>query len=236
MSTCKTIGVVLTVAAATALSASAAILVSDDGQGWSVASAIPPNPVATTINAQGQSSVHGSAIPVVTPNSGVQLTGGTTAGLFDDLIFESAQLGSVPSGGLITGVSFDFYMTAGSPVPSKLSIYFDTTDAYTWYYDITPVSGTWLSSTVSTSAGGWYSPDGGTSFAASLAPGTLNAAGIRVLYANNASAELYGLANYQLHGVGAGAIPEPGTYMMLSTALMSLGFTFARRRAARKTA
>lgn len=236
MSTCKKVGVVLTVAAATALSASAAILVSDDGTGWSVASAIPPNPVATTINAQGQSSVHGSAIPVVTPNSGVQLTGGTTAGLFDDLIYESAQLGTI-AGSSITGVNFDFLWSSG-PALSKLSIYFDTGDAYTWYYDITPPGSGWQNTSVLTSAGGWYSTDGGTVFATSLAAGNLTAAGIRVLYANNALNEYYGLANYQLQGGGVdpGAIPEPGTYMMLSTALMSLGFTFARRRAARKTA
>jgi hypothetical protein len=170
-------------------------------------------------------------------NNAVEFSGPdtTAAGVYDDLV-------RVTSGNLLTGfgptytsVAVWFY-TDGAYAPSQLSIYLQTSDNISWWYDVAAATqGDWTYYSVSFSDPLWYDAYaiGGSTFATSLAGG-LDYAGIRVMYEPDLLAQDYGLRDYQF--LDDVPVPEPGTYMLLSTAVMSLGYTFARRRRAEKKA
>jgi hypothetical protein len=214
----------------------------DDGAGvWELkdASTPPGGGIGTgSFGADGQANAYGSnpgvnsGIPNAVTFSGPDTT---VAGVYDDLV-------RVTSGNLLTGfgptytsVAVWFY-TDGAYAPSQLSIYLQTSDNISWWYDVAAATqGDWTYYSVSFSDPLWYDAYaiGGSTFATSLAGG-LDYAGIRVMYEPDLLAQDYGLRDYQF--LDDVPVPEPGTYMLLSTAVMSLGYTFARRRRAEKKA
>ena len=122
--------------------------------------------------------------------------------------------------------------------PDAVSIYLQASGA-SWYYNLaSPTVGTWTTYGASLSSGtGWYSPTlPGNNFITDIGGiGSVTEVGIRLLYSDIATAgQTYGVRNYTLHDIEA--IPEPGTFVVLSTALMSLGFTYARRKKEKKVA
>jgi hypothetical protein len=171
-------------------------------------------------------------------NNAVEFSGPdtTAAGVYDDLV-------RVTSGNLIAGfgptytsVATWFYSN-GSYAPAQLSIYLETGDGVSWWYDVaTAAQSAWSYYSVSLTDLLWYDAYalGGTSLGASLVSDGLVNAGIRVMYEPDLAAQDYGLRDYQF--LDDVPIPEPGTYMLLSTAVMSLGYTFARRRRVEKKA
>jgi hypothetical protein len=215
----------------------------DDGTGtWEVKDAATPNGGGAVIGrtiVDGQADAYGSN-PILNsgiPNA-VELGGPdtTVAGVYDDLVRVTSGNLITSFGPTYTSVAVWFYSN-GAYAPAQLSFYLEANDGISWWYDVTPTptENDWTYYSYSLSSGGWYDAYdlGGASLAASLFTG-LKYAGVRVLYEPDLAEQNYGLRDYQF--LDEEPVPEPGTYMMLSTAVMSLGYTFARRRRAEKKA
>jgi len=177
------------------------------------------------------------------------------AATYVDKIFADGDLSGASGGGVdwgslgngVRGISFDFYVDAGDPVPSAMNIYFRGGGAY-WYYNV-PVSsfssGSWADSSTLTAdgylvgvaanvayGGGWvnlFGPSSGANWVAAY--GAVDEVGLEIQWASNPGGPtVYGLDNFALHDEPViGLVPEPGTYMALATALLSMGITFRRR-------
>ena len=159
-------------------------------------------------------------------------------------------------GGGVEGISFDFYVSSG-PLPQVVNIYFrDVDSGYYWFYNVYDVNlnpgdltvGGWTDSSQMTAdfesvgflantafGGGWQNATGPTTGAAGEAAwnsafGSVDEVGLEIQWQSNAGAGVYGIDNFALHDEPVIAqTPEPGTYMALATALLSMGITFRRR-------
>lgn len=223
------------------------VIVSDDGLGWTAVSSLGGAAWADggSFN-QNLNTVWSSALPG--DGTGVAFEGPITQGYLgpnpDDRITESTDF--VSGGGIVAGnytaadvfaATFNFYNESATYQPSELALYF-TDGVYEWYHNFTALpSQDWTPYTAYFVYGAnWVdvsgSPgDDATNFGAALTGVT--ELGIRILYDNNLNeVQQYGFRNFQLHDseFSAGYVPEPGTYVMLSTVLMSLGFTFGRKK------
>lgn len=227
MKRCVTTTAVALLLAIAANMAGAAII-TDDGVGWSAISLNAPFPTASSV-ADGDP---------------VTISGNVTDLNYDDAIIEQGDLAADLIASETYLIRFQFYNDFGNAAtaPNQLSAYLltddndndsiDAGDSY-WLLDLADPSPGWNYYNAFINSSGWYSPNNpGGDFQTSIATGgALNAAGIRIWYDSSGQQD-YGLSDYTLYDINA--VPEPGTYMMLSTALMSLGFTYARRRRAKK--
>ena len=218
----------------------ATILLSEsDWDDWTAASANPPSPV--------QTGAGDSQLPTADADiwggggSGVQFSGDDTAGgVYDDLIYEtggSSELTVDVDALGYEAVLMSFYNSSATYAPDELSLYFETADGFSWYYDLAPADGIGTTTYAVTLYGnsGWYSDDGGTDFETSLDAGDLVNVGINLLYEQNISEnQEYGISQYAFADMEGFTVPEPGTYMVLSVAFMSLGFSFRRRERGKK--
>ncbi len=131
-------------------------------------------------------------------------------------------------------VGFSFYADTGDSAaayPESLMVYFES-GADVWTYDLTDAA-----SSISTpgwydfrapffpygGAGGWTSPTASAWSEATF--GTIDEIGIILGYQEGAD-QIYGISEL---GMGELPVPEPGTFMLLGSALLSLGMTFRKR-------
>ena len=214
------------------------LLTESDWDDWTAATANPPAPV--------QTGAGDSQLPTADADiwggggAGVEFSGDDTAGgVYDDLIYETGNSSELTVDVDALGyesVWMSFYNSSATYTPDELSLYFETADGFSWYYDLVPVDGIGTTTySVMLSGGSWYSDDGGTDFATSLAAGDLVNVGINLLYEQNISEnQEYGISQYAFGDTQGFAVPEPGTYMVLAVAFMSLGFSFRRRERGKK--
>jgi len=132
----------------------------------------------------------------------------------------------------VQSVRLDFY--ASLPGGSMQLYFVNTGTGNTWFYDfaINEVTTGWRSYGANlvwqNTARGWYT-EGGAGEAAFLADiASVDEVGVLITYDDDNVNQIYGLDNFTLDDDPM-AIPEPGTYVMLGSALMSLGITFRRR-------
>jgi hypothetical protein len=221
---------VCALAAATSVSTLAATIIEDQGDDWD---ALRFDEAGGHTTITGQSATEWGA-----GNPGVSFNGLATGGQpYQDHVFEDVTLaGDYTAGGLapdgVFAITFDFH-DQGNYAPDALAVYLQA-NGFTWYYNVTPTTDTFVGeqSYVAILGGGagWYSTDGGTVFMDDIA--NVTRAGIMLVYdtTDGGSQQFYGISNYTLQDEGGFYVPEPSTYMLLSTAVMSLGFSFARRR------
>lgn len=223
---------VVALAAASAVAAPIIVDVPDDASGTWLVGPVPPQ--GTTYGSVGEV---GTQANVSVPSSA--FSGG---GPYEDLFFyNSGNLTGYDPNALPPvgrGIVLDFY-TGGAYVPYTVSVYFQANGAY-WYYDLPAANPSgWTSYWQIFDDAGWYSTTpsvqmGSAAFLADLATG-VDQVGVRILYDDS----IGGNQTFSINNMGYAydeAIPEPGTYMLLSTAVMSLGYTFARRRRSEKKA
>lgn len=120
-------------------------------------------------------------------------------------------------------VSFDFQGYAAS----VQSLYFESTagGGSTWAYDLTVPDSGWHNYTVSLSSpAGWTEVSGAASFASALA--SVNLIGITVGHLNIGNPLDYNLDDWAFET----PVPEPGSLMLLFSALGSFGFVYRFRR------
>lgn len=222
-------------------SSAAVILGETDWLEWTAASALPPNPVQTGLgDSQFPQAQTGVNDVWSSGTDGLEFSGDDTAGgVYDDLIYETAgDLTGDNTVGSAFAVQMDFYIDSAAYAPDELSFYFVTGDGYTWYYDLVPGSGAGSQTYTAFlfDDTGWYSDDGGTDFLTSISDvNGLTAAGINLLYDQDIGEnQQYGILGYDFVDNDGFAVPEPGTYMVLSVAFMSLGFSFRRREREKK--
>lgn len=231
--------------------AKAAVILTDDNVSgdWQATSLAGGTAWANPVSA-GDNNVFGSAYPNnASPyENGIEITAADTGGLpKTDLIFETVDLPGAMSGNVGTGagdafgIKFDFYDGGSSYQVDVLRLYV-ANGTHTWYYDLAAPSEAATGWTINyaggfftrenalnTGVGAWYSNDVGANFLTDL--NTATRVGVQVTYdADYAGSMSIGLANFEVWDYEDFYIPEPSTYVMLSTALMSLGYTFARRR------
>lgn len=171
---------------------------------------------------------------------GVEFSGPSTLdSIYDDLIYDSDELAVDASSYFAVTMSFWVDPAAGDQYsPDALSFYFEDADGYSWFYALTPSgSSGWQTYTVALADGSWYSPDIGaeSTLTEALALGALTAVGINLIYESDIGEDQeYGIGLYGFTDEVGFTIPEPGTYMVLSVAFMSLGFSFRRREREKK--
>lgn len=203
---------------------------SGDWNGWNFESANPPVDPGTDVFNEDAASIWGEGTP------GLQFGGTTDGGIYDDIIFENEDLAvNIGDSGLDAfGVTMDFYVNSGSPSPELLSFYFQDFDGDVWYYDLADPSEGWNSYAVVLGSG-WYSYDTAETFDFSINEGALQEVGILMLYDDVTDAQQYGIGGFAFTDEEDFYIPEPGTYMVLSVAFMSMGFSFRRRQREEKS-
>ena len=125
-------------------------------------------------------------------------------------------------------MEIDFYDDSGL---AGLSVYFENGTSR-WTYDVVlfgDAGATGWSTyafSMDSSGTGWGHSGGAGTWAADLAQ--VDVLGFIVTYDPDAGPQLLGLDNFILDDEPLG-VPEPGTYVMLGSALISLGITFRRR-------
>jgi hypothetical protein len=213
---------------------SAAVIVTDDGADWATKYYNDVDNTGgpafdTDIITENDTDVWGSGQPGNT--TGVEVQGPAAPGPFDDVvIYEGTQFEFDPNVALETGtLSFDYWTDQDV---GTMWAYFETPDGSgfvnRWWSLLSENPNNWqtFSATLST----FTSPDTGATLSSQLLTYGISRVGIRVNFDLTALDAQIGLANLEYNGDDPPPIPEPGTYVMLSTALASLGFTFARRR------
>ena len=159
---------------------------------------------------------------------------GTTP--YQDLVYTTSGSGNQMFGGGTDISAYEYVsMTFGTTTytPDELMFYIYDGSA-TWYYDLPTSSGTRYTSLGS---GSWYGGVGAPDFT------SVTQLGLSVIYTDTTGDnQVYSITSYQLMNTEdlpasyLASIPEPGSFIVLSTALMSLGFTYARRKKEQKAA
>lgn len=156
---------------------------------------------------------------------------GVEASVFSTTAFAGDMTDYQGSGAVVAGMAFDFY-SAGD-APSGLGLYFQSAfgGGSVWYYDITPIAGNdWNTYGAAFGSGaGWYGYEDNTwavsmdsaDFADALTDVTAH--GMFVFFNPNQAGQEYGLNDFGL------TVPEPGTYVVLGMALLSVAFIFRKR-------
>ena len=197
----------------------------DDGTVWSV-ELTPGNP-----GPDDPATTYGTVSGGGGPAEITQLN--WTGGPQEDQFYRSdGDLITTPIAGEITHVLLDFKVD-GNYVP-YVDVFFQSQDSGSTYWSFNlnslydPTVGEWTSYSIPFDSIGWSDVYGTSTndFLTDLNSG-ISKIGVRILYDDLTQ----GTQTFGIQNMGYGhEIPEPGTYITLSTALMSLGFTFARRR------
>lgn len=133
-------------------------------------------------------------------------------------------------------IDFDFYSDPGgsATAPADLRLFFvhdlGGASQSTWFYGgagelLDDVSTGWNSFQVSLYDSGWYTPDGLTSFLTAISD--VDRIGVYLAYQPNLDGQNYAIDNFSLDDQIV--IPEPGTFMFLGFAFVSLSVTFRRK-------
>ena len=204
----------------------AAILVDDGSTAWSDTSEV--GGLSWSDQSGGSTSSSGADHSITAGDPGVTP--------YEDLFFQGA------GGNLLVDLEnylFVYGTFSASHTPEEVSYYIND-GTYSWYYDLPGTPGTTYASLTSSL---WYSPDGGAPADPDWGVGTANITeiGIRIWYDYSSGGDqTYGMSDLTLNDEIpphiAAMIPEPGSFIVLSTALMSLGFTYARRKKEQKAA
>ena len=148
-------------------------------------------------------------------------------------------------GGGVKGLTFDFYTTPGDTIPLSLNLYFRSSSGsgYFWYTTLPlPANDGWKSdqgnstypagyaANVDYYRGSWQELSGNDSYADwSAALANVTEVGIWVNWPQG-EVNTYAIDNFGLHDdLVVYTTPEPGTFLALGTALLSLGMTFRRK-------
>ena len=160
-----------------------------------------------------------------------------SSGVDSGLIGDWSAMGADP-GKEVRSIRFDFYADAGGAVdhPTALRLYFQGgTDL--WYYslDVESLSSGWnflyaninAESPSNLYGGTWWTEGAGLNWAADF--GSVSEVGLWLAYQSGAGYEsqIYGIDNFELHDQIY--IPEPGTWLMLGFAFLSMAVTFRKR-------
>lgn len=178
-------------------------------------------------------------------HTALQITNAAGAGVEEDFIYDTDDLAGNKnytdwggSGTNVESITFEFYANTGGALeyPAGLSLYFlsgQGANDYLWYYTFTAasISAGWatLSADMTAGASGWWSPtraDG--DFTTDLAD--VDEIGILLEYQPDYSDQVYGIDYFRLNDAPIAVIPEPGTYVILAFALVSLSATLRRNR------
>jgi hypothetical protein len=233
---------VLALFAGFVLNASAAVVVVEtwetggNSEGWDAQTSIgtatrDPDPPAQG----GPVSTHTGAL-----RFGV---GADVAGVDQDFISElNGNVVNEFNDADIQSITFDFYANAnaggnggGVVAPASLFLYFQTAvDGYVWYYDILaeegiPGAAGWYNYDANVvPAAGWVNDDGRLDADFLTDMGNASQVGVWISY-QNWSDQDYAIDNFLLDdmplGGGAG-VPEPGFWLLLSMALISIVVPF----------
>ncbi len=136
-------------------------------------------------------------------------------------------------------IDFDFYSDpngGGFSAPADLRVFFvydaddSTGNRCTWYYDVADqvtTASDWNSVSAHMYDSNWYSQDndGGVSWVTALSE--VDRIGVYIAYHPSYDAQDYDIDNFTLDDEIL--IPEPGTFVFLGFAFVSLGVTFRRR-------
>lgn len=192
------------------------------------------------VDPQASAGVWSSSTP------GVEFSGYNTGNtqIYDDLIYETSDLlvnlSNYDAGSAVFAVTMDFYVDSANYTPDSLSLYFQDANNDWWFYDLgTPSQGN-NPYTALIGSDNWYSTTGGglgaEDFMNALDDGAILAAGINVIYEQDVSEhQEYGITSFAYQDEEGFTVPEPGTYMVLSVAFMSMGFSFRRRQREEKS-
>lgn len=194
------------------------------------------------VDPQASAGVWSSSTP------GVEFSGNNTgtSQVYDDLIYETSDLlvnlSNYDAGSAVFAVTVDFYVESANYTPDSLSLYFQDANNDWWFFDLgTPNAGN-NPSTVLLGSDAWYSTTGGgvgaTAFMSALSAGDILAAGINVIYEQDVDEhQEYGITQFAYQdseGFNL-TVPEPGSFVVLSVAFMSMGFSFRRRQREEKS-
>lgn len=176
----------------------------------------------------GDSDVYGFGL------TGVEFNGDDDLGIATDFIYENVQLVN-PDGA--NELEFTFYnQDSASYVPNQLwAFMWDDANDYEWLYDLTPLLTATAQQTFTVQLGStsWY--DLGSAGLGNLNLNSIAGMGIVIQYDTSyVGNQAYGIGGYKAQFNPP--VPEPGSFIVLSTALMSLGFTYARRKKEKKLA
>jgi len=184
------------------------------------------------------------AITLTQTGGQLDISGGDGGGDLSYFVFNNTDMAGNQNwnaGGLganeVKSVRFDFY-AGGGQAPDGLSLYFrynqDGDDVY-WYYTLPTAAGSkhydinLLTDDV-INQNGWYSFDYGGGGTQSDLMGDLSdidEVGILLTFRSFEAGQLYGLDDFTLDDEYF--VPEPGTWLALGFAFVSLGITFRRR-------
>jgi hypothetical protein len=146
----------------------------------------------------------------------------------DDLLGNYRAFPAGAKTSVVEAIRFGFSPTGGGFTNSTLQLYFVNGANEEWYYDMAVASG-WNTYYANLDfSSGWYTMDAGrfnsTYFFNDLT--NVTQVGIVLNYPLFLTGQYYELDDFQLLD---NPIPEPGTYAVLTFALLSLGITFRRR-------
>ena len=170
--------------------------------------------------------------------SALQITRTSGSGVERDYVYNSSTLvgnwTSMAGGsgdGVVRSITFNFYADAGGAVdyPAGLRLYFKAgTSGNVWYYDFTPtdITSGWGGYGANVDGVGWWTTGDDSLWATDLT--NVTEVGLWISYQPDYANQLYGIDNFTMDDEPL-PIPEPGTYLFLGVAFLSLGVTYRRR-------
>lgn len=157
----------------------------------------------------------------------LRIDGPNAPGILEDIIYAGAGTSGFIQGSSFTNSEYVSFMFYASIAPQQLDVFFMDGSGNKWFNKIDSVTvGSWAIYELGmaySSDGGWYKETGFGSYGDfQLSVADVDEVGIMIWYQSSTPGQVFGLDNYYV-------IPEPGTYLMLGFAFLSLAVTFRRQ-------
>ncbi len=139
--------------------------------------------------------------------------------------------GGMTGGATVRQIQFDFYADSnyGNDGPASLKLFFRDTSGQHWFRELGNPGGGWSDDLyIPVAYGSWLSldgPDAESDWLASLSD--VDQVGIYLTYQPSSPIQTYAIDNFMLRNDVT--IPEPGAFLFLGVAFVSMGMSFRRK-------